>query len=131
VLLPTSALLRRCAAVEVIGAALLAKQAGLGHRRVAARLGVPEATVRGWLRRFTARAETLRAAATVWAYRLDVQLGALQPRGSPYADALEALGAAAAAAVRRFGPPCSPWHVVAALTGGLMLAPGRLPRPGA
>ena len=129
VLVPTSTLLRRRDAIEVIGAALLANCAGQGHRRSAAELGVPPSTLRGWLRRFAAQAEDLRSAATAWAHRLDASHPPIQPRGSPRADALEALGLAAAAAIRRFGPRCSTWHVIAALTGGLMLAPRPLPRP--
>ena len=45
-------LLRRQDEVEVIGAAIEAHVAGEGHRPIAARLGVPAGTVRGWLRRF-------------------------------------------------------------------------------
>jgi hypothetical protein len=127
VLVPTATLVRRGDTIEVIGAALLAKRAGLGHRRIATRLGVPAATVRGWLRRFAARADQLRAFATGWAYRLDPTLGRVQPRGSPVADALEALGVAVGAAIRVLGPARSPWHVVAALTGAAMLATCPLP----
>jgi hypothetical protein len=61
VLLPASVLLRRADAVTVIGAALLAKAGGWGHRRVAARLGRPASTVRGWLRRITAVADRVLA----------------------------------------------------------------------
>jgi DNA-directed RNA polymerase specialized sigma24 family protein len=50
--------------VEVIGAALLAKASGLGHRRIAAALGVPATTVRRWLRRFSRRAAELWALGT-------------------------------------------------------------------
>ncbi|HSH58937.1 MAG TPA: hypothetical protein VK988_04710 [Acidimicrobiales bacterium] len=73
--------------------------------------------------------EELWGAGTTWALRLDVSHPPIQPRGSPKADALEALGLAAAAATRRFGPRYSTWHVIAALTGGLMLAPQPLPGP--
>jgi len=51
VLLPASVLLRRADAVTVIGAALLARVSGCGHRRAADRVGRPPSTVRGWLRR--------------------------------------------------------------------------------
>ena len=51
----------RCCGVRtrssVIGAAIEAKVAGEGHRRIAGRLGVHADTVRGWLRRFAERAE--------------------------------------------------------------------------
>ena len=60
VLLPASTLLRRADTVAVIGRALLAKAAGAGHRSIAALLDRPVSTVRGWLRRFGARAESLR-----------------------------------------------------------------------
>ena len=56
VLLPDGLLVRRRDGVEVIGAALVANVAGVGHRRIAERLGLPVATVRGWLRRFRFRA---------------------------------------------------------------------------
>ena len=61
VLLPVFALLRRADLAEVIGAALAAKAAGAGARTMAAALGRPAETVRGWLRRFAARAGQVRA----------------------------------------------------------------------
>jgi hypothetical protein len=67
--------------VEAIGAALLASAAGLGHRRIAAALGRPATTVRGWLRRFGRRAAELRALATQLAHRLDADLSPIAPRG--------------------------------------------------
>ena len=60
VLLPDVALLRRQDEVMMIGAAIRAHVGGEGHRRIAARLGVPAGTVRGWLRRFAQRAELVR-----------------------------------------------------------------------
>jgi transposase len=48
---------RRADAVAVIGAALVLAAAGAGFRTVAARVGVAQGTVRGWLRRFRVRAE--------------------------------------------------------------------------
>lgn len=129
VLVSTATLSRRSATIEVIGAALAAKRAGLGHRRIAARLGVPAATVRGWLRRFAVRAEQVRAVATSWAHRLDANVGRITPRGSPFDDALEALGVAVGAVVRALGPARSRWQVVAALTGGALLAPAPLHLP--
>ncbi len=120
VLLPVVVLGRRLDLAEVIGAALAAKVAGAGHRRVAAGLGLPASTVRGWLRRFAARAELIRAHFTALAYRLDPELGPITPRGSPLADALEAVGVAAAAVVRRLGP-AEPWAVAAGASGGWLL----------
>lgn len=50
VLLPDGLPVRRRDEVVVIGAALVAQAAGDGQRRIAERLGVSTATVRGWLR---------------------------------------------------------------------------------
>lgn len=122
VLLPEVWLLRRADAVAVIGAALEGKAAGAGHRPIAAVLGRPASTVRGWLRRFAVRAEHARAQFTRLLLALDAQAPALTPRGSAVADALEAIGRAAAAAVVRLSP-LPPWEFVARATGGRLLAP--------
>jgi hypothetical protein len=52
-------LVRRADTVAVIGAGMTAKATGAGHRLIAALLGRPPETVRGWLRRF-ARAQPRR-----------------------------------------------------------------------
>lgn len=124
-LLAASMLLRRADGVAVIGAALMAKAAGAGHRTIAAGNGRPAGTVRGWLRRFTSRAEQLRMLFTGLLHALDASAGSLLPTGSACCDALAVVGAAAAAAVRLFGPQC-PWQFTAAASGGLLLAPGQL-----
>lgn len=120
VLLPVRALVRRRDAAEVIGAALAAKVAGAGHRRIAAELGVPATTVRGWLRRFGSRAGFLRGQFMAAAHLLDRDLGRVEPRGSPEADALEAIGVAASAAARRFGPGPVWWFASGASAGRLL-----------
>lgn len=61
VLLPDVMLRRRQYRVEVIGAALLLAAGGMAWTRVAAEIGVPFETVRGWLRRFTRRADLVRS----------------------------------------------------------------------
>ena len=106
----------------MIGSALLSKAAGAGHRPIAAGLGRPVSTVRGWLRRFGARAEDVRVWFTRLLHRLDQQAGPLMPRGSVFADALEAMGRAAAAGVRRLGPRPQ-WEFASWATGGLLLGP--------
>jgi hypothetical protein len=128
VLLPVVALARRRDVAEVIGAALLAKAAGWGHRRVAAWLDLPATTVRGWLRRFAQRAGMIRAHFTRLAVWLDPQAGPITPRGSPLGDAVEAVGVAAAAAARRLGPT-GPWHLAAGGSGGRLLANTSAPFP--
>lgn len=80
VLLSTAWLSRRADAVSVIGAALLAKATGSGHRPIAAALGRPESTVRGWLRRFGALAEVVRVFFTRLLHSLDPMAGPLLPR---------------------------------------------------
>jgi transposase-like protein len=122
VLLAASMLARRADDVAVIGAALLAKAAGAGHRTVAAGVDRPASTVRGWLRRFGRRAEQLRVLFTGVLHALDPAAGSLLPTGSGASDALAAMGAAAAAAVRLFGPRC-PWQFASAASGGLLLGP--------
>lgn len=123
-LLPTVALLRRMDLVEVIGQALLARAAQASLRQVADELGVPLSTVRGWLGRMAERAELVRAHFTRLALWLDPRADPPGPRGSPLADAVEAIGMAAVAAARRFGPTStSPWRLAAGATGGRLLAP--------
>jgi transposase-like protein len=124
VLLLVDALLRRADTAAVIGAALLAKAAGHGHRAVAARLGRPASTVRGWLRQFGSRAEAVRAAFTALAVTLVVDAALPEPTGGVFADAVAAIGAAASAAARRFDVPIvSGWRLTAAVSTGRLLAP--------
>ena len=121
VLVAEDSLRRRRDEVEVIGRALVAKATGRGHRVIAAMVGVPETTVRGWLRRFAAWAEAIRACFTRWAHALDPELGALVATGSPFADAVEAIAAAGRAAVTRLGPR-APWRFASAVTAGALLS---------
>jgi transposase-like protein len=123
VLLPADVLARHADTVEVVITALLAHQAGAGHRRIAADLDVSVDTVRSWLRRVTARAEWLRKRATVSAYELDAMLPPIEPTGSALGDALAALGVAAAARRRRIGGTASPWQLIGLASGGRLLAP--------
>lgn len=121
VLLPADSLLGRRDAVGVIGVALMARAAGSSIARAAARvLGVPFATVRGWLRRFAVVADAERARFTVLAHDLDPQLGAIGATGSSFGDAVEAIGVAARAAALRFGP-VDAWQLAASATGGRLL----------
>lgn len=122
VLLPCSTLVRRADTVDVIGQALLAKAAGAGHRSIAVALGRPVSTVRGWLRRFGARANSLRELFTVLLYALDASAPAAVVTSSVFSDALEALGLAAAAAARLFEPRPA-WQFASGATGGLLLGP--------
>jgi len=129
VLLPAWCLARRADAGEVIGLAVEAKAAGSGHRPVAARLGRPASTVRGWLRAFTARAERVRGVFTALAASLVTDPPLPAPAGSPAADAVAAVAAAAAAAARVPGVGVvARWQLAAAVTCGWLLAPSWPPR---
>jgi len=121
VLVPEVALVRRQDEVSVIGAAIEAKVAGQGYRRIARRLGVHADAVRGWLRRFAERADQIRAQFTRCAAWLDPEIGPVLPAGSRVADGLEALAVAARAWVLRFGPG-DPWQIASRLSGGVLLA---------
>ncbi|WP_228759933.1 hypothetical protein [Pseudactinotalea sp. HY158] len=122
VLLAQLWLSRRADAGAVIGAALEAKAAGSGHRPIAAALGRPASTVRGWLRRAAVNAEQVRVEFTRLLGALDPLAAALRPRGSALADAVEAIGRAAAAAVVRLSL-VAPWEFAARVSGGRLLAP--------
>lgn len=125
VLLLVDVLLRRADTVAVIGSALADKALGHGHRVIAARLGRPASTVRGWLRRFESRAESVRTALTALAATLVVDAVLPDPEGDVFADAVSAVGAAASAAARRFGVAVvSGWRLVNCVTAGRLLAPG-------
>jgi Homeodomain-like domain len=128
VLLPEFCLLRRRDAVDVIGAALVAKAQGVGYRRIAGDLGVPAETVRGWLRRFGALVERVRVHFWGWAHALDASLAALEPSGTPLGDAVAAIGAATRAAVLRLGLR-QVWAWVSAMTGGRLLSNTSCPWP--
>lgn len=120
VLVPEDTLLRRRDAGEVVGAALTAKARGDGHRRIAADLGRPPSTVRGWLRRFAAMAGALREHFTRWAHALDPAHDRRSSGGSVLFDAVEAIGVFGVVAVRRFGPRPA-WSLASVVTGGGLL----------
>ncbi|HEX6548638.1 MAG TPA: helix-turn-helix domain-containing protein [Candidatus Dormibacteraeota bacterium] len=100
-LLPSFVLVRRLDGVGTIGRALAGTVSGRGMRPLAIELGVPHETLRGWLRRYRARAPALTAGFAA----LAVGLGAAAPQlsGAPERAGLEALGAAWWQARRRFG----------------------------
>jgi hypothetical protein len=129
VLLPVTVLLRRADAAELIGAALTARAAGLGHRRIAVWLGVPAGTVRGWLRRWGSRLDAARLHFVVVARLAGVDQAVPKAMGSPWRDVLAALGAATTAVTARFGAagvigPVTAWQVAAASSGSRLLSPG-------
>ncbi len=132
VLLPVLMLVRRADVAVVIGSALAAKAAGVGHRRIAVGLGRAAETVRGWLRRFGGRVEAVRAVFTWWCRALAPDPVLPGPAGSDWADAVAAITAAAGAVAVRFGlVTVACWEVAAAVSSGRLLAPGwPVPDPG-
>ena len=105
----------------MVAAALMAKAAGAGHRRVATAASLPPSTVRGWLRRFAVTAEAVRVWFTVVAHDLDPMLAPIVPTGSVFADAVEAIAVAARAASLRLGL-VAPWSFASTASRGRLLS---------
>jgi hypothetical protein len=129
VLLPVTMLVRRGDWAALIGKALELKAAGLGQRPIAAAVGVCRSTVRGWLSRFAAVAEEVRAHLVRWALWLDPDLVRLEPAGSGFGDAIVAVVAAGSTAAARVGIDCR-WSFASAATGGRLLCNTSSPFPG-
>lgn len=128
-LLPVTVLLRRAYAAERIWAALTARSNGEGHRRIGVSLGVPAATVRGWLRRAAKRLEVIRAWFLQVAVTAGVDVRIPDTFGCAWRDALAAVATATAAIRFRFGAAgllgaVTPARVAAAASSGRLLAPG-------
>ncbi len=112
----------------MIGEATEAKAAGVGHRRIALRLGVPAWRVRRWLRRFAERAGAIREHFCRWAFALDVSLAAVAPGVGAFVHAVEAIGVAARAAVLAHGPRPA-WCWASFAPGGVLLSNAKCPLP--
>jgi hypothetical protein len=128
VLLPARCVPGRSCDADTVGAALLAAAQGCGHRPVAASLGLPAATVRGWLRAARANADWLYQIAVAKLHDLDYDPAPLQPVGNPLGEAVSALGAAAAAVKRFMGVAMSTpaWPVIVIVSQGRLLRPERV-----
>lgn len=113
---------RRVDTAETVLAALLAAAEGLGHRRVADQIDRPVSTVRNWLRRARLNAELVRCDATFAYLRFEAMPARIRPTGTILGDALEALGVAVAAWVRRHGPTAPPVRLAGILTGAALLS---------
>lgn len=129
VLLPVTMLLRRAYAAERIWIALSARAEGVGHRGIAARLQVPPATVRGWLRRAGQRLESMRTWFVTVAVRTGIDVTIPDGLGCGWRDAEAAVMVAASAVGQRFGPAgllgvVTPAQVMVAVSGARLLAPG-------
>lgn len=120
VMLPAVCLLRRRDLAEVIVGALILRAQKAGQLRIATQAGVPLSTVRGWLSRFKAKAELIRAHFTRLAIDLGFPPAAILPAASTFADALVALKAAHHQADARFGPT-DLWQFAISASGGLLI----------
>jgi len=130
IVLPSWMASRRADAVGVIAAAAVASVLhGTGTARIGADLGVPAATVRGWLRRLRVRAGAMRQDAMVLSGRLTAGRDAPfpEPSGSALGDALSAVAACAHAAIIFWGRADADWEPLLGLFG---LARFLAPAPG-
>jgi len=122
-LLPAFLLCNRLDTTEVIGGVVEAVTAGrCGVRPVAAALGVPHTTARGWVRAFTANAGRLAAGFAALAVELggEVALVGTDLR----AGALAAIRASWDAVSTLPGwLPLGRWRLVSAVSGASVLAP--------
>jgi hypothetical protein len=125
VLLPDSMLRRRQYHVEVVGAALVAAADGRPWTKIAAELGVPFETVRGWLRRFFGRAELVRAWLLGLLTRLVADPRVPPGRVGPVSDALAVLEALGRQLPARWPlvSALTRWQLVARLSRCALLAP--------
>jgi hypothetical protein len=123
-LLPSFLYARRLDLAEAIFGALAGGARGSGHRPAGAWAGVPEATVRGWLRRARWVAEARYAFFAGLAFELGARPGRSPPASGPLAVLLEVIGLAHQAARERFGGAvgASLAAFSVAASGGLLLA---------
>ncbi|MFE7093504.1 DUF6431 domain-containing protein [Streptomyces erythrochromogenes] len=123
VLLPEVIWPRRMDAAEVIGAGLEIAALGMGHRQIAAFLGLAEGTVRGWIRRFRRRSEAVRRYFTVALVALADDPVMPEPAASPLADAILVITAAHRAAAVKWPDinTVSPWAFASRAIGGRVL----------
>ncbi|GHD80015.1 hypothetical protein GCM10010336_63040 [Streptomyces goshikiensis] len=114
---------RRADAAVVIGAGLEIAALGMGHRQIAAHLGLAEGTVRGWLRAFAGRSEAVRRHFTVALVALADDPVMPDAAASTFADAVSAVAAAHRAAATRWPHmlTVSRWEFAGRAIGGRLL----------
>ena len=130
VLLASWSVPRRADAAGVIASAAVASALhGTGTARIGVQLGVPAATVRGWLRRLRSQAGAMRQDAMTIFGRITGGHDAPypEPSGSLLGDALSAVAACAHAAVAFCGRTAADWEPLLGLFG---LARFLAPAPG-
>ncbi|MGI9018717.1 MAG: hypothetical protein ACR2HR_16700 [Euzebya sp.] len=119
-LLPDVLVSRRVDLASVIGWALEAKTAGVGHRRIADGLGVPASTVRGWLRR--AAQVGRQIAEVLWTVAAGIDpIVRGPPSGTPVAVLVTAATWAARSWTALAGQPVERWRFAVRHVGGRLL----------
>lgn len=121
VLLSVDLAARRADTAAVIAAAIEAKAVeGAGHRKIAATLGRPVSTVRGWLRAFAVSAAPLAEAFTAFIHRDGGDAAALWAAAAPTpaGQAVSAVMAYAAVLGSRFGVATVPWQAAGLAAAG-------------
>jgi len=142
VLAPPQVLFRRLDETAVIGEVLAARAGGRGYRAIAGLLGRVAAgtvglaaelgMVRRCVRRFAVNGGRLRVAFTALVHQVDASPPVMTSGRGAVAEAVAAVGEAAAAVRRLLGTAMaavSPWEVAAAVSHGRLLAvspPARL-----
>lgn len=129
VLLGVNLAARRADTAEVIASAIEAKAAsGAGHRVIAARLGRPASTVRGWLRAFAASAGPIAKVFTALSHRDGADAAGLwpAPAPAPAGRALAAVAAYAGVLAARFSVATVAWQSAGlAVAGPFFFSAGR------
>jgi transposase-like protein len=131
VLLPNVLLLRRWYSAAVIGEVFRLSAQGLGFRRIGRRLGIPQSTVRRWLREARRNLAAVVAVATAAIGEWDPGAPAAAMRPPGVAGMLvDVCGRLSMAARVRYsdGGKVAPWSLLSQATGGLLLHPGMLAR---
>lgn len=121
VLLGVELAARRADTAAVIAAAVEAKTStGAGHRPIAAWLGRPASTVRGWLRGFTASAQLIATTFTGLVHRDGADPARLwpAPAPTPAAAALAAVSAYASVLGQRFSVATLAWQTAGLAAAG-------------
>ena len=119
-LLPDVLVSGRVDLASVIGWALEAKAAGVGHRSIAQQLQVPAATVRGWLRRAAVTGGQVAGRLMKVARAAD-PAGRDPPGGGGVATLVGAVTMAAGAWSSLSDEPVERWRFAVAHTGGRLL----------
>ena len=129
VLLGVDLAARRADTAEVIASAIVAKAAsGAGHRVIAAWLGRPASTVRGWLRAFAASAGPIAEVFTALSHRDGADAAGLwpAPAPAPAGRALAAVAAYAGVLAARFSVATVAWQSAGlAVAGPFFFSAGR------